>query len=102
MTMPLASALLKASVSAFVLAAAACAEASSDAGTAETAADTTQEASAADQIIDDAPQAAWRAVDPDDLLVISTRGGDIWVELAPEFAPDHVARIRELVGQGFL
>jgi peptidylprolyl isomerase len=107
------SALLTASVSAFALAATACADASSDAETAAT--DSTQEADgsryardgipqgpdAARQIIADAPDAAWRAVDPDDLLVLSTRHGDIWVELAPEFAPNHVARIRELVAEGF-
>jgi len=101
MTMPFASALLTASVSAFALAVTACAEASSDAGTAETAAHAAQETGAADPIIADAPQAAWRTVDPDNLLVISTRGGDIWVELAPQFAPNHVARIRELVEEGF-
>ncbi|MFC4723968.1 peptidylprolyl isomerase [Glycocaulis abyssi] len=108
-----ASALLTASVSAFALAAAACADASTDTRNADTAA--TQEADgsryardgipsgpdAARQIIADAPEAAWRSVDPDRLLVISTRHGDIWVELTPEFAPNHVARIRDLVGEGF-
>ncbi|AZU03998.1 cyclophilin type peptidyl-prolyl cis-trans isomerase [Glycocaulis alkaliphilus] len=108
------SALLTASVSAFALAATACADASTDTGMAESSA-TIQEADgsryardgipsgpdAARQIIADAPEAAWRAVDPDRLLVISTRHGDIWVELAPEFAPNHVARIRELVAEGF-
>ncbi|HCY54333.1 MAG TPA: hypothetical protein DF715_01975 [Oceanicaulis sp.] len=108
------SALLTASVSAFALAATACADASTDTGGAN-AASTTQEADggryardgipegpdAARQIIADAPEAAWRTVDADRLLVIATRNGDIWVELAPEFAPNHVARIRELVEEGF-
>lgn len=100
-------------VSALALAATACAD-TSDAE-AEAIVASTQEASgsryardgipsgpdAARQIIADAPEAAWRTVDPDNLLVISTRHGDIWIELAPEFAPNHVARIRELVAEGF-
>jgi peptidylprolyl isomerase len=43
-----------------------------------------------------APESAWRAVDPEDLLKISTDEGVIWVELADEFAPAHAARMRDL------
>ncbi|MGP1274911.1 MAG: peptidylprolyl isomerase [Caulobacterales bacterium] len=107
--MRLASALLTASVSALALATSACADASSEAETdareaavqeapAQSAAPATPDA---DAIIANAADAAWRRVDPENLLVISTRHGDIWVELAPEFAPNHVARIRELVADGF-
>ncbi len=52
-------------------------------------------------VIDAAPDAAWRTVDPDNLLRIRTRHGMIWVELAPEFAPAHADRIRELSRSNF-
>ena len=45
--------------------------------------------------------AAWRAVDPADLLLIDTRYGEIAVELAPQFAPHHVARVRALARARF-
>ena len=43
----------------------------------------------------------WRAVAPDNLLVIDTSKGRVLVELAPEVAPGHVERIRLLAGRGF-
>ena len=46
-----------------------------------------------------APDSAWRAVDPDDLLKITTSEGVIWVELADAFAPTHTARMRDLARQ---
>ncbi|WP_395943202.1 peptidylprolyl isomerase [Brevundimonas sp.] len=45
--------------------------------------------------------AEWRAVAPDNLLVIDTTKGRILVELAPEIAPAHVERIKLLAGRGF-
>lgn len=49
-----------------------------------------------------APTAAdWRAVDPQNVLVIDTNQGRVIVEMAPEMAPNHVARIRELTQQHF-
>lgn len=48
-----------------------------------------------------APEDAWRAVDPENLLKIETPIGDIWVELAPEFAPTHVERMRYLAREGW-
>lgn len=48
------------------------------------------------------PSAAeWRAVDPENTVVIDTTKGRIIVELAPELAPNHVVRIKELTRQGF-
>ena len=38
----------------------------------------------------------WRQVDPANLLVIDTSKGRILVEMVPEAAPNHVARIRKL------
>ena len=44
-----------------------------------------------------APASDWQAVEPDDLLVIDLyKGGRIVIQLAPTFAPAHVANIRAL------
>ncbi len=43
----------------------------------------------------------WRTAAPDNLLVIDTNKGRILVEMTPEAAPDHVARIRLLAKAGF-
>ena len=42
------------------------------------------------------PPSEWRAVPPENLLVIDTTKGRVLVELAPEIAPLHVERIRLL------
>jgi peptidylprolyl isomerase len=48
-----------------------------------------------------APTAAdWRVPDPDNVLVINTNRGRMIVELAPEVAPGHVARLRDLTRAG--
>lgn len=41
------------------------------------------------------------ALDPDNVLVIEVDSGPIYIELLPEAAPGHVARIRQLAGEGF-
>ena len=44
--------------------------------------------------------AEWRTPDPDNLLVMTLAGGHrVLIELAPDFAPLHVANIRTLVQQ---
>ena len=48
-----------------------------------------------------APEEAWRTVEPENLLVIDTKYGEIGVELFPEIAPKHVAQIKALAKQGF-
>ena len=45
--------------------------------------------------------ADWRAPDPNDVLVIDTNKGRILVEMVPEVAPQHVARMRELAHENF-
>lgn len=40
--------------------------------------------------------AVWRDVAPDNLLLIDTEHGRITVELNPDFAPEHAARMQEL------
>jgi peptidylprolyl isomerase len=48
-------------------------------------------------IVAGAPASAWKTIDPDDLLVMNLRnGGRVVVQLAPEFAPVHVANIKAL------
>jgi peptidylprolyl isomerase len=48
------------------------------------------------------PAAAdWRTPDPNDVLVIDTNKGRIFVEMIPEVAPQTVARVRELAHAGF-
>ena len=47
------------------------------------------------QVVQSAPAEAWRPVDPADLLVIELKeGGRVVIELAPDFAPVHVANVR--------
>src|SRR5215218_4727892 len=44
-----------------------------------------------------APASAWRTIAPDDLLVMDlAKGGRVVVQLAPNFAPVHVANIKAL------
>ncbi|MFL6690375.1 MAG: peptidylprolyl isomerase [Alphaproteobacteria bacterium] len=52
----------------------------------------------------DAPQAPvqdWRDVDPNNLVLIDTRYGEVAVELAPVFAPKHIERVRALIRAHF-
>jgi peptidylprolyl isomerase len=50
------------------------------------------------EIVAAAPASAWRAVDPDNLVLMDlANGGHVAIELAPAFAPAHVANIRALV-----
>ena len=45
----------------------------------------------------DAPPTAWRAIPPENLMLVDTPKGNVVIELAPGFAPRHVAAIRALV-----
>lgn len=49
----------------------------------------------------DLPEDAWRTADQEDLVYIDTDHGLVIVEMAPEFAPNHVARMRSLVQERF-
>lgn len=55
----------------------------------------------AKEIIDAAPDSAWRTPDPDDTLYMDLAGGRVVIELAPGFAPEHVANIRTMAKGGF-
>ncbi|WP_068317697.1 peptidylprolyl isomerase [Polycladidibacter hongkongensis] len=39
--------------------------------------------------------------DPENTLVMETTQGDVVIEMRPDLAPNHVARIKELVREGF-
>src|SRR3954453_13485914 len=48
-------------------------------------------------VVASSPASAWRTIDPDNLLVIDLKsGGRVVVQLAPAFAPVHVANIKAL------
>jgi peptidylprolyl isomerase len=53
------------------------------------------------QKIVDAGAGEWRAVDLENLLVVDLPAGPLYIELRPDFAPNHVAQIKTLVRQGF-
>lgn len=50
----------------------------------------------AQEIIDAAPASAWRDLDPANTLYMELPAGRVVIELAPTFAPEHVANIRAL------
>jgi cyclophilin family peptidyl-prolyl cis-trans isomerase len=54
------------------------------------------------EIVKAAPAAAWRTIDPNDLMIIDLKnGGRVIAQLAPQFAPVHVANIRALAKGGW-
>lgn len=48
------------------------------------------------QILDASPARDWRPLDPDNLLVMRLPRGRVVIELAPQFAPRHVANVERL------
>jgi cyclophilin family peptidyl-prolyl cis-trans isomerase len=55
----------------------------------------------AQEIIDAAPADAWRTLDPADTLYLELESGRVIIELAPQFAPEHIANIRTLAREHF-
>lgn len=53
------------------------------------------------QILDASPASDWRTPDPANLLYLNLDGGRVTIELAPAFAPRHVANIQTLAGEHF-
>ena len=54
------------------------------------------------QVVEAAPAEAWRAIDPDRLLLIDLEeGGRIAIELVEDFAPIHVANIQAFARAGW-
>lgn len=56
--------------------------------------------SAAD-VLKDSPASDWRGLDPDNTLLMDLAAGQVVIELAPRFAPAHVANIRALAHGGY-
>ncbi|HKP59313.1 MAG TPA: peptidylprolyl isomerase [Polyangiales bacterium] len=54
-----------------------------------------------DQVLAAAKPDDWRSPDPENTLYMELPGGEIVIELAPQFAPRHVANIRTLVREKF-
>lgn len=52
-------------------------------------------------VIDNAPDDAWRSLDPDNTLYLDIEAGRMIIELMPEFAPRHVARMRAYAREYF-
>ncbi len=55
----------------------------------------------AQEIIDASPASAWRTLDPANTLYLELATGRVIIELAPAFAPEHVANIRTLAHEHF-
>ncbi len=55
----------------------------------------------AKEIIDAAPATAWRTLDPANTLYMELDSGRVIIELAPGFAPEHVANIKAMAKGGF-
>jgi peptidylprolyl isomerase len=53
------------------------------------------------EIIAAAPDSHWRSPDPASLLYMELSTGRVIIELAPQFAPEHVGNIRMLARSGF-
>lgn len=53
------------------------------------------------EILDAAPAGDWRELDPERTLYLELEAGRVVIELAPGFAPEHVANIRTLAAGGF-
>lgn len=53
------------------------------------------------EILDASQPSDWRTLDPDNTLYLQLASGRVIIELAPDFAPEHVANIRTLASQGY-
>lgn len=65
------------------------------------AADAPAQYRSAQEIIDASPAGDWHTPAPENLLYMDVEGGRVIIELAPEFAPEHVGNIRTLAREGF-
>ena len=53
------------------------------------------------QILAASPAGDWHAINPENTLYLTIPQGTVVIELAPEFAPEHVANIKRLARAGF-
>ena len=69
-------------------------------GGAEVATEETPAAAAVSSPLETSPETEWRDVAAENLLMLETKRGFIAIELNPDFAPIHSARMRELASSG--
>ena len=69
-------------------------------GGAEVATEETPAAAAVSSPLETSPETEWRDVAAENLLMLETKRGFIVIELNPDFAPIHSARMRELASSG--
>lgn len=53
------------------------------------------------EVLEESAATAWRQPDPENTLYIELPAGRVTIELAPQFAPRHVANIRALAREGW-
>jgi len=53
------------------------------------------------ELLAHSPPGDWRAIDPQNLVVLTLPQGRVTIELAPAFAPHHVDNVRKLARAGF-
>lgn len=53
------------------------------------------------EVLEASKPSDWRTLDPADTLYLQLPGGRVVIELAPEFAPRHVANVEQLVEQEY-
>lgn len=53
------------------------------------------------QVLEQSPASDWRALDPENTLLMDLAAGQVIIELAPRFAPRHVANIRKMAHEGY-
>lgn len=53
------------------------------------------------EVLVQAPAEAWRAVDPENLVMLELESGTVYIELAPAFAPKHAEQLRGLIAQAY-
>jgi len=53
------------------------------------------------EVLDGSKPTDWRPLDPENSLYVTLPGGRVVIELAPAFAPNHVANIRKLAKQKY-
>jgi peptidylprolyl isomerase len=55
----------------------------------------------AQEILDTSPKSDWHALDPANTLYLELATGRVVIELAPDFAPEHVGNIRSFAHAGY-
>ena len=65
------------------------------------AADEDEDKETAAQVLERAGEPDWRPLDPENTIYMDLPAGTVVIELRPDFAPEHVQRIKELTREGF-